>query len=334
VDEVFQLSVPEADRLAEIPLRCVEQEYPNAPQLLLNDPSDLKTPRELHPAFYGCLDWHSAVHMYWTLVSLLRRFPLAKEGEIRSLLNRHLTAENLRIEADYFRNRPSFERPYGWGWLLMLASALRTWDNADAKRWSANLEPLEGVITELVESFLAKQTYPIRTGTHGNTAFALILARSYAVDVNNQDLLRIIDARSMDYYQSDREKPAPLSYEPGGNDFLSPALVEAKLISEVLGPEDFAAWFAGFVPDPTPILIPAIVSDRSDGQIAHLDGLNLSRAWCLRSLLPHLADSPHYAALEKSLYDHAEEGLASLQTGHYEGEHWLASFAMLLHSVS
>lgn len=309
-------------------MNSIHREYPNAPAYLLNGPEDLRLPHEVHPAFYGCLDWHSAVHGHWMLVRLLRSGQLESEAEVRKALNLSLTATNLRAEAAYFEARPWFERMYGWAWLLKLCQELREWDDPDARRWAANISPLEEVTARLYLEFLPKQTYPIRVGTHGNTAFGLTFALDYAESVGNQELAGLIRMRAVDYFAEDRKRPGAVQFEPGGNDFFSPTLMEADLMRRVHG-DGFANWFREFLPDLSAFETPAIVSDRSDPQIAHLDGLNLSRAWCLKAIGQALGD-PGILRLSEV---HAEAGLAHVASGHYEGEHWLGSFAVYLLTV-
>ena len=328
--------------LARLPMRCIPREYPNAPGLLLEGPEDLREPHEIHPAFFGCLDWHSSVHGHWMLVRLLQQFDLPTDAEVRSLLDRQLTKENLLTEAAYFRQRPSFERMYGWAWFLKLVEELHrlkpqaTSDRPHHPDWRDNLRPLEEIVVQAYLDFLPRQTYPIRVGTHGNTAFGLAFALDYARTVGNAQLETLICETALRYYLAD--PPAPVAFEPGGNDFFSPSLMEADLMRRVLPcrgrPQprsggtlpDFRDWFRAFLPDLSPFCTPAIVSDRSDGQLSHLDGLNLSRAWCLKSIGEALEDAElmDLAAL------HAEAGFAHIATGDYMGEHWLASFAVYL----
>lgn len=324
------LSDAQATHFAQLALDCVQRELPNVILHVINGPDDVRGPRALHPAFYGCLDWHSAVHGHWLLVHLLRTRDLPQAAAIRAALDANLSAANLAAEAAYFAapNRASYERPYGWAWLLQLAAELHGWDDADARRWSAHLAPLTQTIVQRYLTFFPKQTYPIRNGTHFCTAFGLAFALDYARLVGDRELAALIEARAKDYYAGDRDAPA--AWEPNGDDFLSPSLIEADLMRRVLG-ADFPAWLAGFYPRGLPASLqrPAIVSDRSDPKLAHLDGLNLSRAWCLRAIaaaLPEAARAELVAAGEA----HAEAGLANVATGDYMGEHWLASFAVYL----
>jgi len=307
---------------AKLALACIQREFPCQPGHVMQRADDLQRPRELHPAFHGCYDWHSAVHGHWLLAHLLRNFPALHEANaIRGVLNSRLSLKSLQVEADYLRNHPGFERPYGWTWLLKLAHELGGWDDADARGWLAHLQPLTEVIEARYLEWLPKQTYPIRSGVHTNTAFGLGFALDYARFSKKERLADLIVERSIDYYGSDRDYPA--TWEPGGNDFLSPCLVEADLMRRVL--PDFPDWFEAFLAEiPQTLLAPALVSDCSDGQLAHLDGLNLSRAWCFF----HLA---HFVPGEKRLLEtakrHLKAGLQNVASGSYAGEHWLATFA-------
>jgi hypothetical protein len=326
-----------ASAFARLALKGLTKQYPNKPEHVLAGPEDVKGPRALHPAFYGSYDWHSCVHGHWMLARLLRRFPdLPEANEIRAALNDNLTAENLKAEAAYFARKESrpFERPYGWAWLLKLAAELHDWDDADAKAWSRNLRPLvEAVVARYLE-FFPKQTYPIRTGVHPNTAFVLALALDYARGVGDARLEALIGERARSYFGADDDAPA--RWEPSGADFLSPSLVEADLMRRVLPAAEFRTWFARFLPgvaavEPRSLFVPATVTDRTDPQLVHLDGLNLSRAWCLRGIAAALPpDDPAREALEASASRHAEAGLAHVASGDYAGEHWLATFAVYL----
>jgi hypothetical protein len=334
------LSQEQASTFARLALKGVTKEYPNKPNHVLNDDADVKRPRALHPAFYGSFDWHSSVHSHWMLVSLLRTFPeLPEQKEIRDVLADHLTDKNLRLEAEYFNqpNRRSFERTYGWAWLLKLAEELHTWDDPDAKQWSRNLRPLADAIVARYLDFLPKQTYPIRTGVHPNTAFGLAFAFDYGRSVDDKALCDRIEERSQAYFAGDAAYPA--AWEPGGADFFSPALMEADLMGRVLPATDFRVWFRRFLPDcakgePKSLFTPAMVTDRSDPQIVHLDGLNLSRAWCMRGIAAALPpNDPARRVLAESAARHAEAALEHVASGEYAGEHWLASFAVYLLST-
>jgi hypothetical protein len=331
-DPAFTLD--QASHFAKLALGCVRKELPNKIDHLVNDPSDVKRPKDLHPAFYGCLDWHSSVHGHWMLVRLLRHFPaLPEAARIREALDETLTAKNILAEVAYFAgaHRQSFERTYGWAWLLQLAGELNGWEDTDGKRWATHLQPLTQAIVDRYLAFMPKQTYPIRTGVHPNTAFGLALALDYARATGHSQLEALIVERAKTYYGTDANVPA--SWEPGGEDFLSPSLVEADLMRRVLPSARFATWLHAFFPRglPTSLQKPALVSDRSDPKLAHLDGLNLSRAWCLRAIAKVLpAKDSLRKAFTAAADTHTREGLAHVATGDYMGEHWLASFAIYL----
>ncbi|MBY0374021.1 MAG: DUF2891 domain-containing protein [Bryobacteraceae bacterium] len=320
-----------ASRFARLALRCIQQEYPNKLDHVINDAAEVRSPRDLHPAFYGCFDWHSSVHGHWMLVRVLRTHPnLDLAPAIRRALDANLTAAHLRTEAAYFhqKNRGSFERTYGWAWLLKLAEELRAWkSDPDAQRWSTHVQPLADEIVARYLAFLPKQLYPIRTGVHPNTAFGLAFAWDYAQATNHEPLKQLIAERARFYFLADTNYPAIL--EPSGADFFSPALMEADLLRRVLPPTEFARWYARFLPTlPRQLTQPATVTDRTDLQIVHLDGLNLSRAWCLRSLANALP--AQRAQLTAAADRHAAAGLQGVTAGDYAGEHWLASFAVYL----
>jgi len=337
---VAALSELTASGFARIALRCIIREYPNKPSHVMNDSSEVMSPRELHPAFYGCFDWHSCVHGHWMLVRLLKLFPgLTEEEGIRSALDSNLSTENILAEVEYLAQpgRRSFERTYGWSWLLKLADELYGWDDPGARRWSSNLEPLTDAIVKRYLDFLPKQTYPIRRGVHANTAFGLAFALDYARAVGNKELETLIVERSLSYFGDDTGCPA--SWEPGGDDFLSPCLMEADLMRRVMPKVEFRKWFGRFLPSlgeggPRSILEPAEVTDRSDPKIVHLDGLNLSRGWCMLGIASVLECSdPVRDILLESYEAHAESALAHVASGEYEGEHWLASFAVYMLSM-
>jgi len=335
--EQLSLTQQQASHFASLALKCVQKEYPNKPDHVANDAADVRSPRVMHGAFYGCFDWHSSVHGHWMLVHLLRLFPALPEArDIRAALSTNLSAENIRGENAYLlqQNRASFERTYGWAWLLKLAEDLHSWNDEDGKRWSQNLRPLADAFAEKYVSFLPKQTYPIRTGVHPNTAFGLAFALDYARAVGNQKLESLIVERSRTYFGHDLDYPA--SWEPGGEDFFSPALMEADLMRRVMNKTEFASWFHLFLPaiargEPKALLQPAIVTDRTDPKLVHLDGLNLSRAWCMRSIAAALPQNdPARKVLVRAAAAHAQASLPHVASGNYEGEHWLASFAVYL----
>jgi hypothetical protein len=331
------LSQKEASHFAALALKCVNRELPNKPEHVINSSADVQSPKVLHPAFYGCYDWHSSVHGHWMLIRLLKTFPdLPESQQIRKAINANLTAENIRVEAGYMTqpSRQSFERTYGWAWLLKLAEELHSWDDTDADNWAEALQPLVDVIVKSYKSFLPKQTYPIRTGVHPNTAFGLAFAIDYAKAVGDREFEALLDERSRNYFGKDVNYPG--AWEPGGEDFFSPALMEADLMRRVMKPAEFAVWFHRFLPQasqakPSSLLQPAIVTDRTDPKLVHLDGLNLSRAWCMRSVANALpARDPVRAALLTSADKHSAAALAHVASGDYAGEHWLASFAVYL----
>lgn len=326
-----------AAAFARLALKGVVREYPNKPEHVLGGPDDARTPKALHPAFYGSYDWHSAVHGHWLLVKVIRTHPdLPESKQARAVLDHHLAVANVKVEVEYFARAESksFERPYGWTWLLKLQTELHGWDDPDAKRWAANLRPLADLIAGKYVSYFPKQTYPIRVGTHANTAFGLGFAHEYAVAVGDAKLRALVEERARAYFLADADYPA--AWEPNGADFLSAALCEADLMRRVLPRDEFRAWFARFLPaaakgGPPRLLAPATVTDRTDPQLVHLDGLNLSRAWCMRSVAAALPEGdPARAALAASAARHASAALPHVASGDFAGEHWLASFAVLL----
>jgi DUF2891 family protein len=328
------LTADAAGKFSRLALAHVQREYPNLLYHVLNGPADVKSPRELHPVFFGSMDWHSCVHGYWLLATLRRLFPEAAEAaEAGVLFDSQLTATKVAAEIEYLRQplRGSFERPYGWGWLLMLAAELNRHADSDGRRWSAAIAPLADEITARFLQFLPKATYPTRVGTHFNGAFALTLALEYAEETANTGLRAALTRKAVDWYSNDVDCQA---WEPGGDDFLSPALMEAECMRRVLPAPDYREWLHRFLPriasrEPATLFIPATVSDRSDGKIAHLDGLNLSRAWCWRSIASvwPATDARRDIALEAAA-THLGASLPHV-AGDYMGEHWLATFALL-----
>jgi hypothetical protein len=321
-----------ASQFARIALGHVEREYPNKLDHVLTGPQDARGPRALHPVFYGSFDWHSCVHAYWMLARLRRRFPSLPEAEaISALFDRKLTAPNIAVEVAYALRYPGFERPYGWAWLLMLAAELGRDTTAEGRGWRACITPLAEAFADRFRTFLPKADYPIRVGTHTNSAFALALALDYARSCGDTALDEIIRRKARLWYESDANCQA---WEPGGDEFLSPVLIEAECMRRVLPAADFVAWFGRFLPrlgagKPVTLFSPAAVSDRSDGKIAHLDGLNLSRAWCWRLLAAALpTDDPRRGRALAAANEHLAASLPAV-AGEYMGEHWLASFAVL-----
>lgn len=325
------------DRFAVLALDCVHREYPNKIAHVLQSAEDAKAPRDLTPIFYGCYDWHSSVHGHWLLSRILTTQPdSVLSAEIRAALATSFTSEKLAGELAYYRGpgRASFERPYGIAWYLQLVAELEESDDPQLTEWREILRPLEDAIVAQVLSWLPKLSYPIRLGTHNQSAFAFGLMLDYARTVENSELERALMDKSVAFYQSDVN--CPLAYEPSGEDFLSPCFMEADLMRRVLSETDFADWLSAFLPDiPTDgsgdWLAPGIVLDPSDGKLVHLDGVNLSRAWALEGIASALPENdPRIAALQASADLHREVGIASVSAEHYSGSHWLASFATYL----
>ena len=326
-----------AERFAKLALACVEKEYPNKISHVLNSDEDVAPPRKLMPAFYGCYDWHSSVHGHWLLVRLLRTFPNASfAGAARDALRKSLTAENLKQEAAYIRGegRASFERPYGLAWLLQLCAELREWDNDQAREMAANLRPLEDAAVERLENWLPKLSHPVRIGEHDQTAFGLGLMLDYARSTKNDSFARLVAGSARKFFFSDKD--CPLNYEPSGEDFLSPCLAEADVMRRVLPSYEFGRWLKFFLPQiPTmknvAWLKPVTSPDPSDAKLAHLDGLNLSRAWMLEGIASVVLPSDlRRNALSSAADEHRRAGLAAVTGAHYEGGHWLGSFAVYL----
>jgi hypothetical protein len=326
-----------AQRFASLALACVHKEYPNHISHTLNSDADAAPPRKLTPAFYGCYDWHSSVHGHWLLVRLVRTFPDAPfVPTAREALRQSLTAENIVQEAAYLRGegRSSFERPYGLAWLLQLVAELREWDDPQAKEMTANLHPLEEAALERLKNWLPKLSTPVRIGEHDQTAFALGLMFDYAHGNGDQKLAELVVSRAKQYYLSD--KNCPLAYEPSGEDFLSPCLGEADLMRRVLPSQEFARWLRIFMPQlllsgKDKWLQPVVSSDPSDPKLAHLDGLNLSRAWMLEGIAAGLPkNDKRLPSIMATAEAHRRAGLAALTGEHYEGSHWLGSFAVYL----
>ncbi len=320
-----------ASHLAASPLDHVTREYPNKLDHVMGGPGDVRSPKDLHPIFYGSFDWHSCVHGWWTLMTLYRLFPaLPEEASIRALADRMLTADGVAGEVTYL-NRPEsagFERPYGWGWLLMLAAELRRHDSAEGRRWAATLQPLADAFAERFKRFLPKSPYPVRVGTHMNTGLALRFAIEYADLVGDTDLATLCREKALSWHGQDRGAQV---WEPSQDEFLSPALQVAELMRRALPPADFARWFDAYLPDGLPpvLLQPPLVTDRSDGKIAHLDGLSLARAWCLNGLAGSLAaDDPRRAQALAAAERHVAAALPHIAED-YMGQHWLASFVLL-----
>jgi hypothetical protein len=326
-----------AERFAKLALACVHQEYPNKISHSLNSDADVAPPRKLTPAFYGCYDWHSSVHGHWLLARLIRTFPGAGfEASAREDLRQSLTADNIAQEAAYLRaeGRTSFERPYGLAWLLQLVAELREWNDPQAREMAANLRPLEQAALERLKDWLPKLSHPVRIGEHSQTAFALGLMLDYARSTGDRRFAELLVAKARQFYLGDRD--CALAYEPSGEDFLSPCLGEADLMRRVLATREFAQWLRAFLPQIVRAktgtwLQPVVSPDPSDPKLAHLDGLNLSRAWMLEGIAAGLPkDDKRLSAIRAAAAEHRRSGLAAVTGEHYEGGHWLGSFAVYL----
>ncbi len=325
----IQLNLQQANKLSKLPMACLQVEYPNKLGQTLGGNEDIKEPHQLHPAFYGCFDWHSAVHGHWSLVKLLKEYQeLEKAVEIKSKLRQNITKENISAEVNYFQSEhsKSFERTYGWAWLLKLAEELHTWDDPLARELEENLLPLTNLIVNRYLDFLPKLVYPIRVGEHTNTAFGLAFAWDYAIIMKNEELKSAIASKAKAFYSSDVH--CPLNWEPGGYDFLSPCFEEIDLMRRVLDKAEFNHWINGFAPQLKSRdfrLEPGKVSDRTDGKLVHLDGLNFSRAWVMYGLANQYNEFRH---LKKLADKHINYSFPNLIDDSYEGGHWLASFAI------
>ncbi|PCH73297.1 MAG: hypothetical protein COB98_10835 [Flavobacteriaceae bacterium] len=324
----IELTTEHAKFLSHFAYDCIDQEYPNKLGQVLENAQDLKEPSTLHPSFYGCFDWHSSVHGHWTLINIIKEFPDFEHREaILKKLHISLTKENIAQEVAYFDavSAKNFERTYGWAWLLKVAEVLNDWEDPEAKMMAQNLQPLVALIETKYAEFLPKLKYPIRVGEHANTAFGLSFALDYARKYNPA-LAQLIVEKANAYYLNDVN--CPITWEPGGFDFLSPCLQEAALMQKVLSKEAFTPWLDAFLPgfreNPSKLLQLAEVTDRSDGKLAHLDGLNYSRAWCLFELGKGL-NNEQMIALGRKHFNHSYK---KMDSGEYAGAHWLASFAL------
>ena len=324
-----ELNLIQANRLASLPFGCIQIEYPNKLGQTLHDSTQLKNPKTLHPAFYGCFDWHSSVHGHWSLVSLLKQFPKLNEATtIRDKLVENLSKEKIAGELNYFgmKGNANYERTYGWAWLLKLAEELYTWDDPMAEELGENLQPLVEIIVQGYINFLPKLNYPIRVGEHSNTAFGMSLAWDYAITTSHNELQEVIESSVSRFYMNDLD--CPLNWEPSGFDFLSPCLQEADVVRKVLSSHEFKKWIMKFLPqlsNSSFSMETGKVSDRTDGKLVHIDGLNFSRAWCLYGIAETL---PEYAHLRKIADEHINYSLPSIVDDNYEGTHWLGTFAL------
>lgn len=330
--ELFTQEV--AEKLSALPMHCINQEFPNKTGHSSDAADDHKLlPSQLHPSFYGCLDWHSSVHGHWMLVKLLKVFPSLRDKEkITSVLENSFQPEKIKTEAEYFtkyKTTVTFERTYGWAWVLKLDQELLTWNDPQAKKWHQNLQPLTKEIVRLWMAFLPKQTYPNRTGVHPNTAFGLVFALDWARATKNAEFEKAIIEKANQFYKTQTNAPAYL--EPDGSDFLSPNLEIADLMRRIMPSKEFEAWFKHFL-EPKSIqnlLQQPVVSDRKDYQIVHLDGLSISRAWCFKGIASALPKSnPLKAEFEQTSNTFLKNALPNVTSGNYGGDHWLASFAV------
>ena len=333
LDEAFKipaLTLEQANQLAQLPLKCIQKPYPYKPGHVLSDASDIDEHTVFHPSFYGCFDWHSAVHAHWSLLYLLKHYPsLERRSDIIRIFNNHFTKEHIQQEMRYFelnKYTASFERTYGWAWVFKLHEELLSYSLEEASIWSANLDPLVQLIREKYIEYLPKLSYPIRVGEHSNTAFGLNFAYDYAFLTADETFLSLIESRSKEFYAIDSQ--CPLDWEPSGYDFLSPCLEEASLMSKILEQDTFNNWFSDFLGSDSIITVglkPAEIKDRTDGKLVHLDGLNFSRAWNL-----YMLSSKDEAnnSLRKVADRHLKFSLDNIEDGDYAGEHWLTTFAL------
>jgi hypothetical protein len=326
-----------AERFANLALACVHKEYPNKLTHSLNSDADVAPPRKLTPAFYGCYDWHSSVHGHWLLVRLVRTFPTAAFApSAREALRQSLTADNIAQEAGYLRGegRASFERPYGLAWLLQLVAELHEWDDPEAHDLAAKLRPLEEAALGRLNDWLPKLSFPVRIGEHAQTAFALGLMLDYARATGDTKFAGLLASKARQFYLADKQ--CPLAYEPSGEDFLSPCLGEADVVRRVLPSPEFAGWLRSFLPQISEVengswLQPVVSPDPSDPKLAHLDGLNLSRAWMLEGIAASLPKADkRLPTIMAAAKEHRRAGLEAVTGKHYEGGHWLGSFAVYL----
>ncbi|MDD3458970.1 MAG: DUF2891 domain-containing protein [Weeksellaceae bacterium] len=329
-DSAVKLDSIQAERLARLPFQCIQNQYPNKTGQVLSDSTDLGTPKELHPAFYGCFDWHSSVHGHWSLVKLIKDFPkLQIRDSIITQLKENINSKNIQQEINYFKREQeyAYERMYGWSWLLKLQSELNSWDDEDGRRLASELEPLSELIVSRYLEFLPKLNYPLRVGMHGNSAFGMSFAYDYAVQIGNEELKTLIESTARRLYLKD--KNCPIEWEPNGFDFFSPCLQEVDLMQRILARDEFNFRIVDFLPQLKNTkfnLNPAEVSDRKDGHLVHLDGLNFSRAWVMYRLAKSMPNE--FGHLKAVADRHLAYSLPVITDGSYEGEHWLASFAL------
>ena len=324
-----ELNLAHAQRLATLPLDCINTEYPNKLNDVIGSDKDLLAPRDLHPAFYGCFDWHSAVHGHWSLVKLLKLFPqLENTEEIKQKLLANISDEHMQKEIEFFygQHNKSWERTYGWAWYLKLVEELHTWDDPVARQLESNLQPLAELLVQRYFEFLPKLLYPIRVGEHPNTAFGMNFAWDYALAVGDKKFQALLTEQAERFFIKDQS--CPINYEPSGFDFLSPCLEEAALMKRVLSPRKYKNWMQQFLPqlaDSNFSFAVGKVSDRNDGKLVHLDGVNFSRAWSLNEIA---RDLPEYEHLQVVAAQHLNHSLPSIVGDSYAGGHWLGSFAI------
>ncbi len=329
IEKPHILTLESANKLIELPIACLQTEYPNKLGQTLGGKEDMGEPSELHPAFFGCFDWHSSVHGHWSLVKLLKSFTdLQKSDQARAILLQNISTKNIAQEVMYFngKHNKSYERTYGWAWLLKLAEEIHTWDDPMARELEQNLQPLTDIIVQKYIEFLPKLKYPIRVGEHTNTAFGLSFAWDYAQTLNNTQLKELIASKSIEFYANDKE--CPLNWEPSGYDFLSPCFEEIDLMRRVLSKDKFELWVSDFMPqlkDENFTIEVGEVADRTDGKLVHLDGLNFSRAWVLYGLAAQYKEYEHLFSIGNK---HLTHSLPNLVGDSYEGGHWLGSFAI------
>lgn len=320
-----------AAHIFTLPTHCLEVEYPNKLGQTLGSDADLKTPKKLRPVFYGCFDWHSSVHGYWSIVELMQQYvDLDRDNKVREMLNKHITPEHVAVELAFFndKNNLSFERTYGWAWLFKLQESLAKWQDPDAQKWKENLQPLVDLLVSRYKEYLPKLVYPIRAGQHDNSAFGLSLSYDYAVSIGDEEFEKIIIEHAKRLFGKDES--CNLDYEPSGYDFLSPCFEEAYLMSKVLSAQEYEIWLNRFLPqiyDVDFVLEPAVVKDRTDGKLVHLDGLNYSRAACLSGIASKLGTKAQH--LNTIAQRHIAFSLPNLSVqDDYMGSHWLGTFAL------
>ncbi|SFU57520.1 Protein of unknown function [Pustulibacterium marinum] len=329
-EQAFQLSMEEAYKISQLPITCITTEFPNKTSQSLRNAEDLGSPSQLHPAFYGCFDWHSSVHGHWSIAAVLNNFPDIKNKDtLISILKNSISEDKIAGEITYFNrsNEYSFERTYGWAWLLKLSEALKTSNIEELNQLHETLQPLTEIVVQRYLDYLPKLQYPTRVGTHTNTAFGLRLAYDYALNEKNNELKTLIEKTADRFFKNDAD--CPISWEPGGSDFLSPCLEEADLMRKILSKDKFKIWFENFLPEMKNKdyqLATGIVGDRSDGHLVHLDGLNYSRAWCLYGIANTLGED--YNHLIPVANNHIKNAIDNLNGDTYEGSHWLGTFAL------